>query len=255
MNCLTVILLLCLTFTCDSLAATLHVAVASNFRKTLESLADTLADSSDCQLLLSSGSTGSLYAQIMQGAPYDVFLAADSYRPVLLEENGHGVAGSRVVYAIGRLALWSSVSLPDVEMIAWLQSARVKHIAMANPKTAPYGRAAREWLDGIGLWKQLQEKFVFGENISQTFQFAAGGAAECGLVAVSQVISYEGMSTGQMFEIPVDQYGSIEQQAILLIRAVKSDCAREFMQFLESADCKEFIKRSGYRTVVRESGD
>ena len=170
-------------------AEDVRIAVATNFLATLNEIATTFEKDTGHSAVVSSGSSGKLYAQIIHGAPFDVFLSADSKRPKLLEDDGLAVTGSRFTYAVGRLTLWSS----DPDMIKGngkdvLTNNRFTRLAIANPKTAPYGVAAKSTLQALGLWDYLYDRLVQGENIGQTFQFVYSKNAEIGFVALSQVL-------------------------------------------------------------------
>ena len=221
----------------------IRVAAASNFKATLVRLAARFEMASGHELVLSYGSSGKQFAQIVHGAPFDVFLAADSERPIELESTGRAVAGSRFTYAIGRLALWSRD--PGRADPGGLALARLdyRHLAIANPKLAPYGRAAREALDSLGLWDAVSGRLVMGENIGQTFQFVNSGNAELGLVAWSQVLQGGGKPTGSYWLVPRELHRAIEQQAVLLSGKAS---AREFLEFLEGREAVEIIRSHGY---------
>ena len=166
------------------------VAVATNFTSCLKELVVGFEQKTKHHVVVSPGSTGKLYAQITNGAPFDVFLAADVRRPQLLEKEGLAVKGSRFTYAIGRLTLWSAhPSLVNGDGAEILLAQPFRYLAIANPKTAPYGAAARQTLEALDLWDKVQPYIVQGENIGQTFQFVASGNAELGFVALSQVMN------------------------------------------------------------------
>lgn len=221
----------------------LRIAVASNFDSTLESIVARFEVESEYRVTLVSGATGSQFAQILNGAPFDLFFAADSLRPTLLDVEGRAVAGTRFTYAIGRLVVWSPLdSAFDEEDLATVL-ARAGHIAIANPDLAPYGRAARQTLDRLGLWERLSDRIVRGENIAQTYQFVRSGSADLGFVALSQVIAGGGPSQGSYRILPDDSYEPIVQQAVLLI---DSPAARSFLMYIGSETVKEIIRRDGY---------
>ncbi|MDY6994478.1 MAG: molybdate ABC transporter substrate-binding protein, partial [Pseudomonadota bacterium] len=165
-------------------ADTVHIAVAANFTQPVKTLKTRFEQATHHQLIISLGSTGQLYAQIKNGAPYEVFLAADTKRPQLLVEEGEAVAESLVTYAVGKLILWSSK--PDFVDNTVLKTGDFQYLALTNPKTAPYGAAAVQVLEKLGLWTSLQAKIVQGENITQTYQFVVTQNAELGFVALSQ---------------------------------------------------------------------
>jgi molybdate transport system substrate-binding protein len=185
-----------------------YVAVASNFLNPLKEIATRYKQDTGDRLILVSGSTGKLYAQVRHGAPFDVLLAADSKRPALLEREGVGVVGTRFTYAVGALVLWSLEPgrVRGEESLAQMSKGK---LAIANPKTAPYGRAARQVLESLGFWKKLQPFLVRGENIAQTLQFVATGNATLGFVAKSQVEDPRFKFQGSRWEVPVDMHDPI----------------------------------------------
>lgn len=228
-------------------SAEIRVGVASNFAGALADLAEDFQRRTGHRLVISSGSTGKLFAQIKNGAPYDVFLAADGERPQRLEEEGESVAGTRFTYAIGRLVLWSSQrDLVDGEGKV-LTTNRFKRLAIANPVTAPYGRAARQALEALGQWERLEPRLVRGENITQTFQFVASGNAELGLVALAQTQSLRD-ERGSAWLLPASLYDPIEQQAVLLKSAREPGAARELLDYLRSPTVRKYLESSGYET-------
>lgn len=228
-----------------SMAGEIRVAVASNFAEAARTLARAFEQRTGHQVRLSVGSTGKHYAQIHHGAPFEVFLAADAKRPMLLEKEGKTVPGSRFTYAVGQLVLWS----PDPGLVdeqgRVLDRRAFRHLAIANPRLAPYGLAAMEVLQQRGLWDDLQRRFVRGENIGQTFQFVASGNADLGFVAGSQLILDEGPRPGSYWRVPPILHTPIVQQAVL----VKNEpIAIEFLAFLESEEGKSIIHQFGYET-------
>lgn len=223
------------------------VAVASNFLGPLKELAAEFEKESGHQVRISSGSTGKLYAQIVHGAPYDVFLAANKREPARLEKEGLAVAGTRFTYALGRLVMWSAdASLIQGDGSALLHSGRIDTVAMANPRTAPYGAAAQAVLQALQL-KNGDLRVVRGENIGQAFQYAASGNAQIGFVALSQVRDPNNTITGSLWIIPSELYPAIAQQAVLLQRAAGSDVARAFLSFLQGDRVRQaLVARYGY---------
>ncbi|MGV3592308.1 MAG: molybdate ABC transporter substrate-binding protein [Gammaproteobacteria bacterium] len=217
------------------------VAVASNFTPVLEALAPLFEEQCGHTLSIISGATGNHYAQIVHGAPFDVFLAADAERPRLLEQEGRAIAGSRFTYALGRLVLWSA---DDGRVDAdgqVLQQGSFARLALANPTLAPYGLAAQQALTQLGLWEQLQRKIVLGDNIAQTVQFVQTGNAQLGFIALSQLTDIG--NTGSYWEVPAALYSPIVQQGVLLKDSVP---ARAFIDFLESEAGREMIRAAGY---------
>ena len=223
-------------------AATVRVAVAANFQPVLEDLAPVFRERTGHALAVSGGSSGKLATQIEQGAPFDVFLSADSERPARLVESGAAVAGSGFTYAVGRLVLWS----PRVE---WRLGPEVlrrddfDHLAIASPEAAPYGAAALQVLDRHGVRERLEPKLVRGESVGQTFAFIASGAAELGFVALSQVTGKPG---GSSWAVPADLHDPIAQQAVLLARAAEPAAARAFLDFLRGDEARRVIASFGY---------
>jgi len=235
-----VLLLLCLLIAPSAQAERIRVAVASNFAGAAQRVAETFEQASGHTIELVAGSTGKHYAQIVNGAPFDVLLAADRARPERLEQDGHAVPGSRVTYALGRLVLWS----PDAERVdaagEVLRRGDYRHLALANPRLAPYGQAARETLGHMGLLQVLEERLVYGENVGQAFAFVESGAAELGFVALSQVRQY---GDGSTWIVPDVYHGAIEQQAVLLRDSV---AATEFLDFLTGDAGVRIIVEAGY---------
>ena len=237
----------CLLLTAASAhAGQVHVAVASNFVPALELVAKKFEASSGHRLTVSSGSSGKLYAQIKNGAPFDVLLSADAERPQKLEEDHLAIAGTRFTYALGRLALWSArADMVDGEGQVLTQG-QFKHLAIANPKTAPYGEAALETLRKMGILDALQARLVQGENIGQTFQFVASGNAELGLVSLAQVRAAQGKFQGSYWVVPQTLHQPIAQQAVLLAKGRDNPVAGEFLKFLTGKDAHAIIESLGY---------
>ncbi len=229
-------------------AVTLHVAVASNFLAASKALALQFQAISGISVSISSGSTGKLYAQIINGAPYDVFMAANAREPGRLVKGGLALADSRLTYAVGRLALYSSrIILAGKQADFILKSNHWDHLAIANPTIAPYGVAAREVLQHLGIWRKVQPRLIKGENIGQTFYFARSGNVALGLVALSQVKSQENSAKLQYVTIPRGWYQPIEQQAVILSRSRIKIEARAFLEFLHSpAVMQLLIEKYGY---------
>jgi molybdate transport system substrate-binding protein len=224
-------------------AEEIRVAVASNFANAIKEIAARFERQSGHRVTLVFGSTGKHYAQIHNGAPFDAFFAADVLRPERLEREGGAIRGSRFTYAFGRLVLWS----PDSEQVdargEVLSDSRFRHLAIANPRLAPYGRAARQVLENRGLWTRLRSRLVRGENIAQTFQFVHSGSAELGFVALSQIQQPERPLPGSHWNVPLSLYQPIEQQAVLLRDGT---AAREFLAFTRGAEARAIIGAHGY---------
>lgn len=223
-------------------ATSLTVAVASNFYNVAQLLGEQFTAMSGSPVRFAQGSTGQHYAQIRQGAPYDVFLAADVERPRLLEEHSVGVAGTRATYAIGQLVLWvpgASEQQPALEQLRGLQLSR---LAVANARLAPYGAAAETALDRLGLLGSYQPRLVRGNNIAQAYQFVATGNAPGGFVALSQLTG-GGHPPSSMWPVPQEMVEPIEQQLILLS---DSATAHQFRDFLLSPAAVQVIRAAGY---------
>lgn len=223
---------------------TVHVAVASNFADAITEIARRFERQSGRKVVLSFGSTGKHYAQIKNGAPFDLFLSADAQRPKLLETDGAGVAGTRFTYAIGRVVLWSPAGGLVDGAGAVLRSGGFDHLAIANPRLAPYGAASQQVLEALGLWDELQSRIVRGENIGQTLQFVRSGSAELGFVALSQITRPGRTPRGSYWEPPQSLYTPIEQQAVLL---KDSAPARAFVDYLRGDEAAKIIRGYGYR--------
>ncbi|MDY6981010.1 MAG: molybdate ABC transporter substrate-binding protein [Pseudomonadota bacterium] len=231
-------------------AETLRVAVASNFKTTLEALVEDFATSSKHQVILASGSTGKHYAQILNGAPFDLFFAADVRRPRLLEQQKRSVPGSRFTYAIGKLVLWSPEAGYVDDQGRVLESGTFRRLAIANPRLAPYGLAAKQVLQQRGLYPKLQSRLVRGENIAQTFQFVATGNAQLGFVALSQLRGSHMAQQGSLWTIPESLYDPIEQQAVVLN---DTPATRALIAYIKSEPAGRIIHRFGYATPSQES--
>ena len=233
--------------TCSAGANPITVAVASNFTPALQDIAARFEIESGHTVGISSASTGKLYAQITNGAPFDVLLAADAERPRLLEASGHGVAGSRLTYAIGGLVLWSrDPALAAADCRQQLKNLGTKRVAIANPDTAPYGTAAKETLIRLELWERVEPQLVTGENIAQTLHFVASGNASLGFIAATQSFDARLPNATCTWPVPPELHRPIEQQAIVLKRAAENSVAADFMDFLTGSAGREIIERHGY---------
>jgi molybdate transport system substrate-binding protein len=238
--------LLLLAIAITARAGEVTIAVAANFAAPMKQIAAAFERDSGHRAKLSFGGTGKLYAQIRNGAPFDVFLAADDTTPARLESEGGTVAGSRFTYAIGRLVLWSgNEKLVDAGGEI-LKHGAFANIALANPKLAPYGTAALETLTALKLADALQPKFVMGENIGQTHQFVASGNAALGFVALSQVMKEGKLAGGSAWIVPPDLYSPIRQDAVILARGRGNPAATALMQYLRSDKARIVIRSFGY---------
>jgi len=226
-------------------AAEVSIAVAANFTDATRALVPLFERTTGHKASISYGSTGKLFSQIENGAPYDVFLAADALRVAKAEEQGLAVPGSCFVYARGTLVLWSTNKPTPAHPGIWLSPDESGHIAIANPKTAPYGLAARQVLEHLGVWQDVQPRLVYGDSISQTFQFVASGNAEFGFVAASQIKAWP-ENPGTSWVVPADYHEPIEQSATLLRKGETNPAALAFLVFLKSEAAREVITSYGY---------
>ena len=238
-------LLIATTFT-SALADELQVAVAANFTAPMQTIAADFEKTTGHKTVLSFGATGQLYAQIKNGAPFDLLLAADAATPAKLEAEGLALAGSHYTYAIGRLLLWSAQTNFVDDQGAILKQGRFEHIAVAAPKLAPYGAAAIETLTKLDLLPALQSKFVQGENIAQTYQFVRSGNAALGFIALSQVYENGKIKSGSGWIVPANLYSPIRQDAVVLSKGQNNPAARAFMTFLHTDPAKAVIQFYGY---------
>jgi len=222
------------------------VAVATNFKPTLEQLAADFESRTDYEIDTVSGSTGKLYAQIVHGAPYDIFLAADQDRPRRLVQDGYATDQDHFTYAIGGLALWSPQDA-DITPDSLIDPG-MKRLALANSDLAPYGVAAAQLLDRLDLTETLRSKFVFGESVGQTFAFVSTGNADMGFVSAAQVLALPEGARGSYWLVPRQWHASIAQDAVLLEGSKSNQAAIAFFAYLKSPQAQETIRLSGYRT-------
>ena len=229
-----------------SRADQVQVAVAANFTAPAKLIAAEFEKDSGHSVALSFGATGKFYAQIRNGAPFEVLLAADDTTPAKLETEGAAVTGSRYTYATGRLALWSAKAAYVDARGEVLKQGGFRHLAIANPRLAPYGAAAVEALTALKLLDAVQPRFVQGENIAQTHQFVASGNAELGFVALSQVMKDGRIGKGSAWIVPADLHQPIRQDAVLLNKGRGRPAAEAWLGFLKSDKAKTIIKSFGY---------
>jgi len=239
-------LVLAFSAAAPAFADKVNVAVAANFTAAMNEIAPLFTEATGHEAVVSFGSTGKLYTQIQNGAPFGVFLAADAKRPALAEKDGLGVTGTRFTYALGRLALWSKDPALVDDRGEVLKGGKFTHLAIANPKTAPYGAAAVEVIAKLGLDQALEPKLVRGDNIAQTYQFVATGNAELGFVALAQIALLDGAERGSAWRVPQELYAPIEQQAVLLKRDEGNPAAKAFLEFLRGPEASAVIERFGY---------
>lgn len=227
-------------------AAELSVAVAANFTAPMQKIAEAFEKERGHKLVLSYGSTGKFYAQIKNGAPFEVLFAADDETPARLEQEGQSVAGTRFTYAIGKLVLWSKQPGLVDEQGEVLRTGAFERIALADPRLAPYGAAAMQTLSKLGLADALGSKFVQGENIGQAYQFVATQNAPLGFVALSQVFAEGRLTEGSAWMVPETLYEPIRQDAIILARGKDNPAAPELMRYLRGDAAKAIIRSYGY---------
>jgi molybdate transport system substrate-binding protein len=227
-------------------AGEVRVAVAANFTAPMQEIVPLFEQTSGHKVSLSFGSTGKFYAQIKQGAPYDVLISADSKTPQKLDGDGLTVPGSRFVYALGALVLWSAQPGLVDDKGAVLRKGGYNKLAIGDPKLAVYGTAAQETLEGLGLWQALSPKLVRGENITQTYQFAATGNAELGFIALSQISKGGKVTGGSWWIVPAHHYKPIEQSAVMLSSAKDAEASKAFLAFLKGPQAATVIRSYGY---------
>ncbi len=227
-------------------AAEVMAAVAANFTAPMKMLAKSFEQDTGHKLVLSFGSTGSFYAQIKNGAPFDVLLAADSDTPLRLEKDGLGVAGSRFTYATGRLVLWSPKAGVVDDQGSVLRNGKFQRLAIANPKLAPYGAAAMQVLANLGLEATVQPKLVQGENIAQAYQFTASENAQIGFVALSQVFMQGHISQGSAWVVPAHLHAPLQQDAIVLRKGQDNPGAQALRVYLQSEKARRTLQTFGY---------
>ena len=239
-------LLLALGIPAIAEADEVQVAVAANFLAPLQEIAKSFEKETGHQTLITSGATGQLFTQIQHGAPFEVMISADAKTPKKLVKNELALADSQFTYARGKLVLWSvDPALVDASG-AVLKTGKFKHLAIANPKTAPYGTAAMEALDKLGLTASLKSKLVEGDNISQAKQFVDTGNAEVGFVALSQIYKNGKITKGSAWVVPLDLYAPLYQDAVLLKKGEDNPAATALLNYLKSNKAKAIMTTYGY---------
>jgi len=243
-------LLLTACFPLKAMAGEATIAVAANFAGTLEKLQKNFEAAEGHKLIVVSGATGKLTAQIIEGAPFDVFLSADDKATKKLLENGQALADTEFTYAIGTLVLFSAdPQLIKGDGVTVLKAGNFTKLAIANPKLAPYGVAAVTAMRMLGVANALKDKIVMGENIAQAFQMVDTGNAQLGFVALSQVRGTPSGTKGSYWTVPQNLHEPVRQNAVLLTRAQDNDAAKAFLEFLQGAQARELIEAAGYPTV------
>ncbi|WP_293778583.1 molybdate ABC transporter substrate-binding protein [uncultured Oxalicibacterium sp.] len=238
--------LIALSLSSAALAEEVQVAVAANFTAPMKAIAANFEKETGHKVTPSFGATGKFYAQIQNGAPYDVFLAADDETPAKLEKEHGIVAGSRFTYATGKLVLWSSQAGYVDDKGEILKKNTFSKLALAQPKLAPYGLAAEETMKKLGLYDTLTPKFVLGESIGQTFTFINTGNAQLGFVALSQVYEDGKLKSGSAWIVPANLHNPIRQDAVILNKGKDNKAAAEFIKYLKTESVKALIRTYGY---------
>lgn len=239
-------LLVCLADVASSAHADeISVAVAANFTAPMQAIAAGFEKETGHKVQAAYGATGKFYAQIRNGAPFEVLLTADEETPARLIKENAAVAGSQFTYAIGKLVLWSAKPAIVDGAGAVLKAGGFNHLALANPKLAPYGAAAVEVMKGLGVYESIQPKIVTGESIAQTHQFISTGNALLGFVALSQVLK-DGKIEGSSWIVPATLYAPIRQDAVILEKGKGKPAAEALMKYLKSDKARAVIKSFGY---------
>ncbi len=250
LECVVACLLILGLKTPSAVAEQVIAAVATNFIPTFNELVQVYESSSPYEVIAVPGSTGRIYAQIKNGAPFEIFLSADTVRPKLLEAENAIVPNSRFLYAKGRLALWAL----DEELLSKglrkaFETRRVQRVAIANPALAPYGSAAIEVIRNLGLEGRLEGKIIFGDSVGQSYAHVATGNAELGFVPLSYVKNSMHPMKGFHLEIPQHLYTPVRQEAVLLRKASGNPAVETFYEFLQSSDVRTMIEEFGYKTM------
>ena len=241
-----VLALVAMTVAIPAVADDVNVAVAANFTAPMKQIAADFEKDTGHKAILSFGSTGKFYTQIREGAPFQVFFAADDETPARIEKEGGAVAGTRMTYAIGKLVLWSKQSSVVDDKGAVLKSGKAERIAIADPKLAPYGAAAVETMTKMGVYEQLKGKIVQGESIGQAYQFAASGNAPMGFVALSQVYADGKLKEGSAWIVPADLYSPIRQDVLVLEKGKDNPAAKALVEYIKGDKARAVIKSFGY---------
>ena len=250
-SALRILLVLGLSLVLEGRADEVRVAVAANFTAPMQQITAVFERDTGHKAQLSFGSSGKFYAQIRNGAPFQVFLSADDETPARLEREGLTLPGSRMTYAIGRLVLWSST--PDFvdSAGAVLSQGKFNKLAVANPRLAPYGKAAEETLAALGLLSGLKARLVQGDNIAQTFQFVSTGNAQLGFVALSQVFKDGGLKAGSGWVVPAHLHSPIRQDAVVLRSGKDNPTALALLKYLQGEKARAIIKDYGYEVAAK----
>ena len=231
----------------SAFADEVQVAVAANFTAPIQAIAKDFEKDTGHKLVASFGATGQFYTQIKNGAPFEVFLSADDATPAKLEQEGNSVKGSRFTYAVGTLALWSAKEGYVDDKGEVLKGNKFEHLSIANPKAAPYGLAATQVLDKLGLTDATRPKIVEGQSITQAYQFVSTGNAELGFVALSQIFKDGKLTSGSAWIVPADLHDPIKQDAVILNKGKDNAAAKALIEYLKGPKAAAVIKSFGYQ--------
>ncbi len=241
------LLTLILLLNCNAtFAGEVSVAVAGNFYRPLQALARDFEHQSGDNVKIAVGSSGKLYAQIISGAPFDIFLSADQKRPTKLIQEKHAITGSQYTYAKGKLVLWSSDPTVINKHGKRLTSSKLKHLAIANPKLAPYGEQAVTTLKNLGVYNLLHDKLILGQSVSQAFQYVSSDSVKQGIIALSQVMRDGEINEGSAWIVPSELYQPIKQDAVLLNTGKNNPIAIAFLAYLKTENAFKIIRSFGY---------
>ena len=229
-------------------SSNLHIAAASNFTATMRSLQTTFEQRSGHSLTISYGSSGQLYTQIRNGAPFEVFLSADKFRPQKLSQDGYAVIESRFTYALGQIALWHAKKGSDINAQTLINAHIQKRLATANPKHAPYGVAAMETLKRLDVYDLWKKRIITGQNVAQAQQFIASGHVSLGFIAYSQILSLASEKQGSHWLVPTRYHSPLAQQLVVLKKGEANPLSFEFLEFLKSPEAQSIMQNFGYIT-------
>ncbi|QXP83767.1 molybdate ABC transporter substrate-binding protein [Methylococcus sp. Mc7] len=229
-----------------SFGAEVNVAVAANFTGPMEKIASAFGRETGHKATIAYGTVGKFYAQIKNGAPFEVLISSDAETPSRLEQEGLAIPASRFTYAVGKLVLWSAKPGVVDDKGEVLKRGAYRHLALANPKMAVYGAAAVDVMNKLGVASALEPKFVLGESVTQAYQFTASGNADLGFVALSQIYQDGRFASGSHWVVPAELYPRLRQDAVLLAKGRNNPAATELLAYLKSEAAKEIIRAYGY---------
>lgn len=229
-------------------AEELAIAAASDLNFAMKEMVSKFEIATGAKVNVSFGSSGHFFAQIQNGAPFDLYFSADIGYPKKLEEAGLTVSGTLYRYAVGRIVLWvpKTSKLDIAQGLDVLRNSGIKKVAIANPKHAPYGRAAVSAMNYFQVYNSVKERLAFGGSVSQAAQFVESGAADIGIIALSLVLAPTMKASGRYWEVPLEAHPAIEQGAVILKRSTRQDLARKFMDFMKDSEAREIMRRYGF---------